>query len=129
MSQCPSSGSITNCIRNHFVEWFAITSAFITVQFLAAKFFQKSPYVPVLLGGIIPLSYYTLTILDHRTKPSDEIIHGVKSQRQRQALIVLITLIIIRAYQDTQYAASYRWGVVTLIFSKFMTHLPNLPRN
>lgn len=129
MSQCPSSGSITDCIKNHFIEWFAVTSAFVTVQYLAATFFKKPTRVPILLGGIIPLSYYTFTILDHQTKSSCEVVHGLKSQRQRQALIILVTLLIIRAYQNTQHAVTYRWGVVTLIIAKFMTHLPNLPRS
>ncbi|QVL57077.1 MAG: hypothetical protein KFB93_06765 [Simkaniaceae bacterium] len=129
MSGCPSSGKIDQSIRNSFVECFAVTTTFVAIQLLAAKYFQNPRRVPLLLGVVIPLSYYTFTIMDHHTKTSDKAAHKPKSHKQRQALIILIALIAIRAYQNTPYAISYRWGIVSLIVAKITTNLPQQPRS
>lgn len=127
--KCPSSGTISNCIRNYFVECFAITTTFSALQFIVAKHFQKPTRVPALIGAILPLSYYTITIMDHHAISSDQVIHSAKNQRQRQLLITLIVLLVIRSYENTSYAISYRWGIVTLIAAKLMVHLPQMPRS
>lgn len=129
MLPCPSSGTISEGIRNNFVECFAAATSFTATQFLAAKYFQKPIRVPTLLGVMIPLSYYTFTLIDHHTKSSDKAVHEPKSHKQRQVLIILMTLMAIRSYENTSYAISYRWGLVTLIAAKFITNFPKLPRS
>lgn len=109
---CPLSKK--NSIAVLIPEMLGVIPTFALFQCLLAKIARLPLRVPSLIGGAIPLSYYTISYLEHQAYP-ETTVHSPKHWFQRALVITLLTALIIRSYRETPHQIPYSWIPIPLL--------------